>query len=160
MTEMKETSLTYCEWDEALSRVAGIWLKLPVTREQLCIRKLVNATVLRNKAGEHTSHETDGAGESMIYVKPWTPASLPVYGEAVREALYEYSDIAEYGEVEYYRYRGERFERFLQQGMGEPYETVTILVDHYRNVQQTDYEIVYTILDTDRNKLLLFMTEA
>lgn len=151
-------TLSYQEWSEAESKVVRTILEQTVSNEELFVRKLVNATVIRNQCFEHTSHESEDGQRQFIYMKPFQEMELKPYGSPIKHALFEYCDIATVLAAEWHYWERGQFNR------GEPlrpaYQTLELaqlLLDHYYVERGHTYEHVYSVLDLDRRKVNLFL---
>jgi hypothetical protein len=153
------SSLLYMEWSERDQRVERTITEAAVTREDIFVRKLVNATIFRNSLYEHTANECEDGQHHHIYAKPYNEHDDTVYGQAIRAALYEYVTVSPYMEVEYLLWNGYRFNpcTLAQRAPASPLEFAALLLDHYIVSEQKTYETVYTIYDMDRSKIVVFL---
>lgn len=151
--------LTYLEWSEQDQRVERTITEATVSRDDIFVRKLVNATVFRNGLFEHTANECEDGERHHIYAKPYNEYDDMVYGKAIRTALHEYCTVSPYMEVEYLLWNGYRFNPCTlgQQSPASPMEFAQLLLDHYIVSEQRTYETIYTIYDMDRSKIVVFL---
>lgn len=156
---MNTTLIAYLEWNERESRVERIVQEFQIQRAELFVRKLVNATVIHNAVYEHTSNETDDRSQSTVYVRPYSENEIPEHGEIIRSTIFEYCDISSEGEIEFYHLLDGSARRLWKSAISTPLEAAEVLLDHYRFVSGGSYELVYSVLDTDRNKVLVFLVE-
>lgn len=153
------STLTYLEWSEEEQRVERSITEFDVTRDDIFVRKLVNATVFRNGVFEHTANECEDGKRHHIYAKRYNESDDIVYGQAIRAALHEYVTLSPYMEVEYLLWNGYRFNpcTLAQQAPASPLEFAQLLLDHYIVSDQRTYETIYTIYDMDRSKIVIFL---
>ncbi|MDQ8736302.1 hypothetical protein [Paenibacillus sp. LHD-38] len=151
--------LTYLEWSEQDQRVERTITEAAVTRDDIFVRKLVNATVFRNALFEHTANECEDGKRHHIYAKPYNEFDDTVYGQAIRNALHEYVTVSPYMEVEYLLWNGYRFNPCALPLLepASPLEFAQLLLDHYIVSEQKTYETVYTVYDMDRSKIVVFL---
>ncbi|MFD2611081.1 hypothetical protein [Paenibacillus gansuensis] len=160
MASSDTIDLTYLEWDESRRESSSVWLQTGVAQGELFLAKLVNATLFRNRLGEHVSNETDQYGHAAVYIKPWMDSCLPEYGAAVREALFDYCDVSEQMEMEYWRFEEGRFTKWIKEPLSSALAAASILLDHYRTIHYTDYEVLYAVHDLDRKKVVMFLKQT
>lgn len=152
--------LRYCEWSNAEERVVRDLLELPVGSDDLFMRKLVNATVLRNRLFEHSSHESEEGRLHTIYVKPFEGRELEKYGPQIEPPLSEHCDTAPAPEAEFLHWDGRRFRRGEPAAAPEgPLEIARLLLDHYVVANGRTHETIYSVFDADRNKVVFYMKE-
>lgn len=153
------SSLTYMEWSEKDQRVERTIMEADVSRDDIFVRKLVNATVFRNGMFEHTANECEDGKRHHIYAKPYNEFDDTEYGQAIRTALHEYVTVSPFMEVEYLLWNGYRFNpcTLTQQPPSSPLEFAQLLLDHYIVNEQRTYETIYTIYDMDRSKIVIFL---
>lgn len=153
------SSLIYLEWSEHEQRVQRTISEAAVTREDVFVRKLVNATMFQNGLYEHTANENEEGKQHHIYAKPYNENDDAVYGKAIRAALYEYVAVSPYMEVEYLLWNSYRFNPFTLTlpAPASPLEFAALLLDHYIVSEQQTYETIYTIYDMDRSKIVVFL---
>lgn len=151
--------LSYLEWSEHGQRVERTITETAVSRDELFVRKLVNATVVRNSLFEHTANESEDGQRHLIYAKPYHDQDDAVYGSAIRTALYENCSVSPHLEAEYLLWNGYRFKPCVlgQRPLANPLDFAQLLLDHYIVSEQQSYETVYTVYDMDRSKLIIFL---
>jgi hypothetical protein len=157
---LREIPIIYAVWDEKQKEALPPIAKVLASQGVLFLRKLVNATIIKNKTYEHTSHETDESGEASIYLKEWNKETQP-FGEAIHKAIYTQYDVANPNyEVELYMVDGNESRLITRHTFENAIEIAEILLDHYRPIQGIFYELIYAILDHDRHKVLIFLNQA
>ncbi|WP_141680284.1 hypothetical protein [Bacillus sp. FJAT-26390] len=152
-------SLAYMEWSEPDQRVVRTITDEVITRDDIFMRKLVNATVFQSSLFEHTANECEDGTRHLIYAKPFHDYDDPVYGQAIRTALHEYVTVSPNVEVEYLLWNGHRFNpcTLAQPSPASPLEFAQLLLDHFIVSEQHAFETVYTIYDMDRSKIVVFL---
>ncbi|MCG7406247.1 hypothetical protein MH117_02380 [Paenibacillus sp. ACRRX] len=153
-------ALRYVEWDEEAQLERGELSNWSVSRDYLFICKLADATVLRNRLWEHTSHETDQYGQAIIYVRAYKGQLAPDVANAVKHTIFHTKcDVADPFEMVWYVY--DRVQNTFQHAgterPSEPLQAALVMLDHYMYWQNMEVESLMTVLDADRNKLLLFV---
>lgn len=151
--------LSYLEWSEYGQRVERSIADATVSQGELFVRKLVNATAVRNGLFEHTANECENGQNHLIYMKPYNDFDDALYGKAIRTALYENCSVTPYLEAEFLLWNGYRFNPCVLglRQPSSPIEYAQLLLDHYIVTGQSTYETVYTIFDMDRNKIVIFL---
>lgn len=152
-------TLTYLEWSEHEQRAVKTITDAAVTRDDIFVRKLVNATVFRNALYEHTANECEDGMRHSIYAKPYSEHDDALYGQAIRNALHEYVAVSPYMEAEYLLWNGYRFNpcALALPAPSVPLEFAQLLLDHYIVSELRTYETIYTIYDMDRSKIVIFL---
>ncbi|WP_134701227.1 hypothetical protein [Ammoniphilus sp. YIM 78166] len=153
-----ELPVIYQEWDEQTGQSLEPIAKVLVSQEILFLRKLVNATMIRNQIWEHTSHETDGE-KSFIYVKPFDP-NVVTHGEKIKQTAFSRYDLANRYEAEYWGFTGIDFQLLKIGTYEQALDAAQVLLDHYVHVHKVHYEVDYVILDPNRKKILLFLQQT
>lgn len=154
-------TITYLEWSESNQKVTRELQQTTVPNEEICIRKLVNATMMRNQLYEHTSNESEDALYHFIYAKPFTDLDLAIYGGAIKPALSENCAPSSQLVPEFLFWNGYKFEhgRVLSQST-DLSELAQMLLDHYLVVRGRTYESLYSVFDTDRSKIVFYLKEV
>jgi len=148
----------YQKWDERTGQSLEPVAKVLVSQGILFLRKLVNATVIRNQIWEHTSHEAEG-DHSLIYVKPFDSAAF-TYGEEIKKTVYTQYDLANRYEAEYWGFIGNDFQLMEKDKFEQALDAAQVLLDHYIHIDECHYEVDYAILDPNRKKILLFLQQT
>lgn len=149
--------LQYEEWSESEKRVVRTLVQEQVPQEELFVRKLVNATVIRGHLYEHTANESEDGYRHLIYVQPFDKAQYS-YGKALYEATFDAYQVSSYLECEYVLWSGRAFkEAAFTLPTSSPLEIARLLLDHLIVVQDDTYEMVYSALDTDRKKVMIYL---
>ncbi|MBO8162948.1 MAG: hypothetical protein H0Z34_04395 [Brevibacillus sp.] len=117
-----------------------------VSREELHVRKLVDASLFDGTLYEHTSNAWEDY--EVIYVEP----------NAQRLHLLPQQTVAVYGcTVEYYDISSGHSRLVVTQSYADFAEMATRLLDHYTVLRGRDYRLTYSILDENRGVVLIFM---
>ncbi|WP_337103731.1 hypothetical protein [Paenibacillus sp. YIM B09110] len=151
--------LSYVEWSEYEQRVLRTIAEATVSQGELFVRKLVNATAVRNGLYEHTANESEDGQQHLIYMKPYSEFDDSIYGTAIRTALYENCSVSPYLEAEFLLWNGYRFNPCVlaMRPPASPLDFAQLLLDHYIVSERSTYETVYTIYDMDRSKIVVFL---
>ncbi|TFE28135.1 hypothetical protein [Cohnella luojiensis] len=153
--------LAYLEWSESLGRVEQHLLDAYVSREELFLRKLVNATVIRNRMFEHSSNESESNRRHAVYVKPFREFDIATYGTAIWKHAFEFCDISDSLEAVFcIWHNGDFVAEPMTFGLLEPMDIAQLLLDHYLIEMGKTYEVLYTVLDNERKKVLFFLKEV
>lgn len=155
---MGQIALRYFEWDESEMQPKEILAQVLVDQGVLFLRKLVNATVIRNQLFEHTSNESDGK-ESFIYLQPFEASQLEEKAP-IEQAVFSRHNVAPRYEAEYWTLEDRSFICRETQRFDHPMDTAQLLLDHYLHFQGYHYEYLYAVLDPARRKLLLFLKQT
>jgi hypothetical protein len=129
--------------------------------EELFLRKLVDATMVRNQLWQHERHEHNDEHQSAIYVTAWDGVEISVYRDAIRHVLFDRYDVSNYYEVQWYKWQVDQqsFELWKAESTDHPLTSATVLLDHAYQFHQQRFVVLYAVLDLDRRKLLLFLRE-
>lgn len=127
------------------------------------MRKLVDAALMKNKLWAHLSNECQDRRDHAIYVTAYDQQMLEGYGAAIADAalgMCKMSSTSMYS-PEYMLWNGRFFQELeLAESSSYTMELAEQLLDHYMVRADTTYEILYSVLDTDRKKVLFFMKEV
>ncbi|UHA72825.1 hypothetical protein [Paenibacillus sp. 481] len=152
--------LRYAEWEQSTGEISRIIDTWTVAASYSFICKLVDATVIANRLWEHTSNESEGSTKSTIYVRPWSGEVVSEYRAAIEHTLFHGAcDVAEPFEVEWQMWQRDtgQFACSIKSKPPHSLDVASLLLDHYSEVDGISVDILYTVLDADRNKLLLFV---
>lgn len=153
--------LTYQEWSESLGRAERELLEVHVSREEMFLRKLVNATVIRNRMFEHTSNESENNREHVIYAKPFREYEVDTYGPGIWKHAFEFVDVSHTIEPVFcVWHNGDFAVKPVLHGISQPMDIAQLLLDHYLIEYGRTYEVIYTLLDHERKKVLFFLKEV
>ncbi|WP_226383534.1 hypothetical protein [Paenibacillus massiliensis] len=124
------------------------------------MRKLVDATVITGKLWLHLSNESDGR-DHAVYVTDMQRQLPAEYGSAIIDAVKSPRSASLMFMAEYRLWNGRSFEDKELAGItAYTMELAERLLDHYMVHNGATYEFVYSVLDTEAKKVLLFMKEV
>lgn len=154
-------SLKYQEWSEESRKVVRTVQTLDISSDELFVHKLVDATMIHNKLWAHISNETEDNALHYVYVSPFSESSLDIYGQAVAKKALEQVQVTSILAPEFVYWNGHEF--ISQEERGYPslitMEISRMLLDHYIVRNEITYEIIYTVLDMDRKKIVFYLKE-
>ncbi|MCM3786136.1 hypothetical protein M3231_24560 [Neobacillus mesonae] len=148
----------YEHWSEEDNKVIGSLTQLQVSQEELFVRKLVNATVIRGELYEHTANESEDGYCHLIYAKKFNPEDHN-FGKALLDATFDAYQVSP-GSIscEYALWKGRSFKPLeLNITPSSAIEVARLLLDHYIVHREDTYESIYTVLDTDRSRVVLYL---
>lgn len=149
--------LQYEEWSESEKRVVRTLTQDQVPQEELFVRKLVNATVIRGHLYEHTANESEDGYRHLIYVQPFDTDQY-TYGKALHDATFDACRVSSYLECEYVLWNGKAFKKAeFSLSVSSPIEIARLLLDHLIVIQDDTFEMVYSALDSDRGKVMIYL---
>ncbi|RIE00204.1 hypothetical protein D3H35_29645 [Cohnella faecalis] len=153
---------SYREWSDSEDRVLRSIQEEAVPNEEIFLRKLVNATVIRNQLYEHTSNESEEGARHIVYAKPFNENDLELYGAHIKAPLFEQCVRSACIEAEFlYWTETTMFQR--RDALAPERELIEIsqlLLDHYLILGGRTCETVYSVFDTDMNKVILYLREV
>jgi hypothetical protein len=154
-------SLMYRSWSEDKQAETGVLEQASVTRDELFMRKLVDATLMKNKLWAHLSNECQDRRDHAIYVTAYDQQMPEGHGVAIADATLGMCKMSSMYSPEYMLWNGRSFEELqLAESSGYMMELAEQLLDHYMVRGGKTYEFLYSVLDTDRKKVLFFMKEV
>lgn len=149
--------LHYEEWSETEKRVVRTLTEQHVPLEELFVRKLVNATVIRGHLYEHTANESEDGYKHFIYAQLFDPDQYS-YGKALYEATFDAYRVSSELACEYVLWNGRVFkETELPVTLSSTWEIARLLLDHLLVLHDETYEVLYSTLDTDRGKVMIYL---
>ncbi|MBD8497806.1 hypothetical protein [Paenibacillus arenosi] len=153
--------LHYIEWDSDLMQEKRIISNWNVTRDYMFVCKLTDAVLIRNRLWEHISHETNQLQQAAIYIIPFLGKNVKDYISGVQSAIFDgQCQVAEQFTVEWHLWKEQCFQLLSSYQPQGPLDAASLLLDHYAFVDQREVEMLLTVLDTDRNTLLLFAKQV
>ncbi|WP_260985273.1 hypothetical protein [Paenibacillus xylanexedens] len=154
-------SLTYRSWSDEKQAETGVLEQASVTRDELFMRKLVDATLVKNKLWAHLSNECQDQQEHAVYVTAYDTQMPEGYGGAIADAALAMCKMSSMYSPEYMLWNGHSFEELtLTESSVYTMEIAEQLLDHYMVRSGKTYEFLYSVLDADRRKVLFFMKEV
>lgn len=154
-------SLMYRSWSEDKQAETGVLEQASVTRDELFMRKLVDATLMKNKLWAHLSNECQDRRDHAIYVTAYDQQMPEGHGAAIAEAALGRCKMSPMYSPEYMLWNGRSFEELeLAESSGYTMELAEQLLDHYMVREGETYGFLYSVLDADRKKVLFFMKEV
>ncbi|GIP23950.1 hypothetical protein [Paenibacillus sp. J22TS3] len=153
--------LSYQEWSEEQSKVIRTVESLNISADELFVHKLVDGTLLHNRLWAHISNETEDDRMHFIYVSPYEPDSLPVYGHTINQTALGQVKVTSLLGAEFVYWNGRGFEARDQTGslpLGNM-ELARMLLDHYMVRGGITYEVIYSVFDMDRRKVLFYLKD-
>ncbi len=154
--------IAYVEWSEDERRAIRRIAETHASPEDMFVRKLVNATMFRNRLYEHTSNECEEGRRHYIYVKPYSAADNGSCGQAIYDAAKRSCSVAMHMKAEFLLWDGTAFVplRSFPLVPVSPLEFVRTLLDHYMVAGGRAYESLYTVYDMDRNAIIWMLKET
>lgn len=132
-----------------------------VTRDELFMRKLVDATLVKNKLWAHLSNECQDGREHAVYVTAYDQQMPDEYGAAIADAALAMCKMSSMYSAEYMLWNGRSFQELeLTASSTYTMELAEQLLDHYMVRSGKTYEFLYSVLDADRKKVLFYMKEV
>lgn len=132
-----------------------------VTRDELFMRKLVDATLVKNKLWAHLSNECQDGREHAVYVTAYEQQMPDEYGAAIADAALAMCKMSSMYSAEYMLWNGRSFQELeLTTSFTYTMELAEQLLDHYMVRDGKTYEFLYSVLDADRKKVLFYMKEV
>ncbi|MDK8190342.1 hypothetical protein QP794_09605 [Paenibacillus sp. UMB7766-LJ446] len=154
-------SLTYRNWSDDRQVETGVLEQVSVTRDELFMRKLVDATLMKNKLWAHLSNECEDRREHAVYLTEYNNQKPAEHGTAIADAALSMCKMSSMYSAEYMLWNGSAFQELdLAESSSYTMELAEQLLDHYMVRGGITYEFVYSVLDADRNKVLFFMKEV
>lgn len=152
--------LKYVIWPEEQREKSKLIDESSVSQDELFIRKLVDATLLSDQLYIHLSHESDDQAGELIYITPFNSEDLETYGNAVESTINTNSVVS--SRVEYLLWNGASFQA-PQQLFPLPTfkrDIAAYLLNHYLVFSNITYEVLFSIYDKAKDRVLLFLKEA
>ena len=132
-----------------------------VTRDELFMCKLVDATLVKNKLWAHLSNECQDGREHAVYVTAYEQQMPDEYGAAIADAALAMCKMSSMYSAEYMLWNGSSFQELeLTASSAYTMELAEQLLDHYIVRDGKTYEFLYSVLDADRKKVLFYMKEV
>jgi hypothetical protein len=125
---------------------------------ELFLRKLVDATFVRNQIWEHEQHENRERLQAVVRVHPWSADAVDDYGTAIESTLYSRFDVSPYYEIQWLEWHLDQFVSLRCEQTGDALRAAAVMLDHAHDIQGKYYDVQYAVLDLDRRKLLVFLT--
>ncbi|MEK4529448.1 hypothetical protein CXK86_05490 [Paenibacillus sp. BGI2013] len=153
--------MTYRSWSDDRQAETGVLEQASVTRDELFMRKLVDATLVKNKLWAHLSNECQDGREHAVYVTAYDQQMPDEYGAAIADAALAMCKMSSMYSAEYMLWNGSSFQE-LELTVSSTYtmELAEQLLDHYMVRGGKTYEFLYSVLDADRKKVLFYMKEV
>jgi len=159
---VQNTSLiSYHEWSELEGKVTKDLEEQSVSNADIFVRKLVDATVLRNQLYEHTSYESENSHRHLIYAKPFNESDYEEFGPSIKPPLSEYCAPSYTLETEFLYWNAYQFERGNRiRFSNDALEIAKLLLDHYIVDNEKTFETLYTVFDPMRSRVMFYMKEV
>ncbi|PRA03673.1 MULTISPECIES: hypothetical protein [unclassified Paenibacillus] len=153
--------MTYRNWSDDRQAETGVLEQTSVTRDELFMRKLVDATLVKNKLWAHLSNECQDGREHAVYVTAYEQQMPDEYGAAIADAALAMCKMSSMYSAEYMLWNGSSFQELeLTASSTYTMELAEQLLDHYMVRSGKTYEFLYSVLDADRKKVLFYMKEV
>ncbi|WP_339190727.1 hypothetical protein MKX33_12460 [Paenibacillus sp. FSL R5-0490] len=153
--------MTYRSWSDDRQAETGVLEQASVTRDELFMRKLVDATLVKNKLWAHLSNECQDGREHAVYVTAYDQQMPDEYGAAIADAALAMCKMSSMYSAEYMLWNGRSFQELeLTASSTYTMELAEQLLDHYMVRSGKTYEFLYSVLDADRKKVLFYMKEV
>jgi len=153
--------ISYHEWSELEGKVIKDLEEQPASNADIFVRKLVDATVLRNRLYEHTSYESENSHRHFIYAKPFNESDYVEFGQSIQSPLSEYCAPSYTLETEFLYWNAYQFERGNKiRFSNDAWDIAQLLLDHYLVDHEKTFETLYTVFDPLRNKVMFYMKEV
>ncbi|WP_411348785.1 hypothetical protein [Paenibacillus sp. WLX2291] len=151
--------LQYIEWSERQQREQGLIHEYPsLPQDELFLHKLVDAVKLNHRIWVHISHETQDDQRHVVYARPFAQELPEPYQESLGRVIAGQKDYPSRLEPEFWIWDGRDFmRRASYSSFMSTLDIARLLLDHYRVEQGYTYELLYTALDADRQKVMIFM---
>ncbi|WP_046225903.1 hypothetical protein [Paenibacillus dauci] len=154
--------LRYIEWSEDKQLELGRIHEYPsMNSDELFVHKLVDAIKLNHRIWVHISHESEDTGQHIVYARPFAEELPYPYQKSLARIITGQKDYPSSLQPEYWVWNGDSFERIS----GYDYSMAALdiarrLLDHYWVENGVTYDMLYTVLDADRQKVMFFLSEV
>jgi hypothetical protein len=128
-----------------------------ITADELCLRKLVDATMLRNQLWEHTRHERNGERQAAIHLQDWHVNNAGSNFASIEQMLFESFAISKAYTIQYYVWTSSKYEQKQIDDVSDPLRAAIILLDHALAEADDYFEIEYSVLDLHRKTVFIFL---
>lgn len=154
--------LRYIEWSETKQMEVGeVYQIHSLSQEELFVHKLVDAVKLNHRIWVHVSHESIDHEKHTIYVRPFAEELPTTYQRSLATTISGQKDYPNGLAPEYWLWNGTQFQRRdAIDSYVSPIHLALRLLDHYLVQQDITYDILYTVLDADRQKVMIFLNEV
>ncbi|MGV7114827.1 hypothetical protein [Paenibacillus kyungheensis] len=154
--------LRYIEWSETKQMEVGeVYQIHSLSQEELFVHKLVDAVKLNHRIWVHVSHESIDHEKHTIYVRPFAEELPATYQRSLATTISGQKDYPNGLAPEYWLWDGTQFQRRdAIDSYVSPIHLTLRLLDHYLVQQDITYDILYTVLDADRQKVMIFLNEV
>lgn len=154
--------LRYIEWSEAKQAEIGEVHHIhSLSQEELFVHKLVDAVKLNDRIWVHISHESVDHEKHTIYLRPFAEELPSMYQRSLATTISGQKDYPSSLSPEYWLWDGKAFQRrHAIDSYVAPLDLALRLLDHYLVQQDITYDILYTVLDADRQKVMIFLSEV
>ncbi|WDF50588.1 hypothetical protein PQ460_21890 [Paenibacillus sp. KACC 21273] len=154
--------LRYIEWSETKQMEVGeVYQIHSLSQEELFVHKLVDAVKLNHRIWVHVSHESIDHEKHTIYVRPFAEELPATYQRSLATTISGQKDYPNGLAPEYWLWDGTQFQRRdAIDSYVSPIHLALRLLDHYLLQQDITYDILYTVLDADRQKVMIFLNEV
>lgn len=154
--------LRYIEWSETKQMEVGeVYQIHSLSQEELFVHKLVDAVKLNHRIWVHVSHESIDHEKHTIYLRPFAEELPATYQRSLATTISGQKDYPNGLAPEYWLWDGTQFQRRdAINSYVSPIHLALRLLDHYLVQQDITYDILYTVLDADRQKVMIFLNEV
>lgn len=154
--------LRYIEWSETKQMEVGeVYQIHSLSQEELFVHKLVDAVKLNHRIWVHVSHESIDHEKHTIYLRPFAEELPATYQRSLATTISGQKDYPNGLAPEYWLWDGTQFQRRdAINSYVSPIHLALRLLDHYLVQQDITYDILYTVLDADRQKVMIFVNEV
>lgn len=154
--------LRYIEWSDTKQMEVGeVYQIHSLSQEELFVHKLVDAVKLNHRIWVHVSHESIDHEKHTIYVRPFAEELPATYQRSLATTISGQKDYPNGLAPEYWLWDGTQFQRRdAIDSYVSPIHLALRLLDHYLVQQDITYDILYTVLDADRQKVMIFLNEV
>ncbi|WCT56295.1 hypothetical protein PQ456_01830 [Paenibacillus kyungheensis] len=154
--------LRYIEWSETKQMEVGeVYQIHSLSQEELFVHKLVDAVKLNHRIWVHVSHESIDHEKHTIYLRPFAEELPATYQRSLATTISGQKDYPNGLAPEYWLWNGTQFQRRdAIDSYVSPIHLALRLLDHYLVQQDITYDILYTVLDADRQKVMIFLNEV
>jgi len=154
--------LQYIEWSETKQMEVGeVYQIHSLSQEELFVHKLVDTVKINHRIWVHVSHESIDHEKHTIYLRPFAEELPATYQRSLATTISGQKDYPNGLAPEYWLWDGTQFQRRdAIDSYVTPIHLALRLLDHYLVQQDITYDILYTVLDADRQKVMIFLNEV
>jgi hypothetical protein len=138
---------------------ADVFYEENIHVEELFIRQLADATLIKNRLWEHTFNAASSKSHLAIHAVAWSEDPMEPYSAQISKTVFAHCAVGEVFQLKWYGWNEVQFDLWHQELVppAKILHASSVLLNHGYVIEDRMTTILYAVMDLDCRAMLLFV---